>query len=83
MLCLNFSTNISWESLENDFIKIYKESLTEEILEVIEFYKTPVGKKMLLNLPTLMKQGAQIGQERVQANLHELEKMIREKMENQ
>ncbi len=79
-----FRKYLSWESLEDDFIRIYKESLTEEeILEVIEFYKTPVGQKMLLKLPTLMKQGAQIGQERVQANLHELEKMIREKMENQ
>jgi hypothetical protein len=33
-----------------------------EIKELITFYKTPVGKKLVLSLPTLASQSAQIGQ---------------------
>ena len=75
-----FNKYMSWESLKDDFIKIYKEEFTEnEIKDLIEFYKTETGKKAMKKMPILMQKGSMIGQQRVQENIHELERMIQEK----
>ena len=72
-----FSKYMSWKSLENDFVAIYMKAFTEdEFKQIVAFYKTPVGKKTLQELPKLMEQGAQIGAARVQEHLPELRQMI-------
>jgi hypothetical protein len=45
------------------------------------FYASPVGRKVVDKLPELMKQGAQLGAARVQANLPELQAMIQAEVE--
>ena len=45
---------------------------------MLTFYKTPVGKKTLNELPALMQQGAEIGMARVQAHMPELQAMLQE-----
>ncbi len=71
---------MNWDYLKNEFVKLYKEEFTEnELRDMITFYKTETGKKTLLQMPTLMQKGAQIGQKSVQDNIHELEKMIAKK----
>ncbi|EMI21809.1 hypothetical protein RMSM_01264 [Rhodopirellula maiorica SM1] len=69
--------HLSFESLKPDLIKLYKSEFTEsEIKALTEFYNTPVGKKAIEKLPTLSAAGAQIGMQRVQANMGELQTAI-------
>jgi len=65
-----------WDELEAEFMKrsinelvvllvpVYQKYLTQEDLEaIIEFYKTPVGKKFALHNPAIMQESMQIGQQ--------------------
>lgn len=47
---------LSWEKLEPMYIRLYKESFTEEeIIGMLSFYKTPAGQAVILKLPILMQ----------------------------
>src|SRR5437879_1667067 len=47
---------LTWETLMPEFVKAYKEAFTEsEIRELIAFYQTPVGQKMLVKMPELLQ----------------------------
>lgn len=53
----------STEGLYKKMAVVYTESFTEkEIDEILEFYATPVGKKMVAITPELTKKGMEIGQ---------------------
>jgi hypothetical protein len=70
---------MSWKSLQEDFILMYMKAFTEdEFKQIVAFYKTPVGKKSLQQMPTLLEQGAAIGAKRVQDHMPELQKMLEE-----
>jgi hypothetical protein len=65
---------MSWASLKDDMAKLYMAEFTEnELNELTKFYQTPLGKKTIQKMPTLMAKGAEIGQKRVQEHLPELE----------
>ena len=68
---------MSWDSLKADMIKIYMDEFTEsELGELNKFYQTPVGKKTVEKMPTLMSKGAQLGGQRVQEHMPELQAAI-------
>jgi len=68
---------MSWASLKDDMAKLYMAEFTEsELNELAKFYQTPLGKKSIQKMPTLMAKGAEIGQKRVQEHLPELEAAI-------
>jgi uncharacterized protein len=70
---------MGWASLRDEFIEIYKKAFTEaEFKEILAFYKTPVGRKTLKQMPGLMEQGAQVGAKRVQEHMAELQQMLQE-----
>ena len=53
----------STEDLYKKMATVYTESFTEEELDkILEFYATPVGKKMIAVTPELTKKGMEIGQ---------------------
>ena len=69
--------HVSYEALKDDMVKLYKAEFTEdEIREMTAFYRTPVGKKAVSKLPTLTASGAQLGMNRVQSNMGELQQAI-------
>ena len=71
------SKYMSWGSLKEDMAKLYMAEFTEsELNELTKFYQTPLGKKTIQKMPTLMAKGAEIGQKRVQEHLPELEAAI-------
>ena len=73
-----FMKYMSWESLKNDFARIYAEEFTEqELRELIAFYKTPAGAKAITKMPVLMAKGGQLGMQRVQQNMAEFNEMLR------
>jgi hypothetical protein len=60
----NFSRKISkimrddlnWDSLKPMFVRIYSESFTqEELVGVLDFYKTPAGQAMINKMPLVMQ----------------------------
>lgn len=74
-----FNKYMSGESLRDSFIDIYVETFTEkELDELNAFYSTPIGQKALKETPALMSKAAQIGEQRVQENIPELQLMIQE-----
>ena len=76
-----FEKHMGWESMKVDMAKIYMNNFSDsELKELIAFYKTPIGKKAAILVPTLASEGAAIGQERVQKNMAELQQMIQAKM---
>ena len=77
-----FSKHMSWESLKPEFVRIYSEAFTaKELHEINEFYSTDTGQKSIKLMPTLMAQGSQVGAARVQANIGELQAMIKAESE--
>ena len=50
----------------------------QELIELKQFYQTPVGRKSSRLLPELAAEGAVLGQKRVQQNIDELKSMIAE-----
>lgn len=76
-----FSKYMGWESIKEDYIKMYAEEFTAaELKEITAFYKTPVGEKLALKMPVLTKKGAEIGQKKVKDNMLELQIMLSDKM---
>ncbi len=85
-----FNKYMSGDSLQDDFVRLYTETFSEqELIEVLHFYKTPTGQKLLKATPELTSRGAAIGQKRVKENMSELKEMIAkeaeqiEKLQNQ
>lgn len=73
-----FKKHMSYESLKPDIVAIYSDAFTAaELKEINEFYKTPTGAKVVEKMPELMKKSGQIGEQRVQNNIQELQEMIR------
>ena len=81
-----FSKHMSYESLKPQMIDLYAEVFTaSELKDINSFYATPTGKKTLKEMPELLTRGAQIGAQRVQDNIQELQNMIQaesERMQN-
>jgi hypothetical protein len=74
------SKYMSWSTMKGDMVKIYMAEFTEqELKELLAFYQTPLGKKTVAKMPKLMAKGAELGQQRVQEHLPELQKAIQER----
>jgi len=68
---------MSWPGLKDEMVKLYADAFTEsELNELNKFYQTPLGKKTMQTLPGLMAKGAEIGQNKVQEHLPELQAII-------
>jgi len=77
-----FNKHMSYESLKPEMIAIYSEAFTStELKEINAFYKTPTGSKTIEKMPELMAKGGQIGAQRVQDNIQELQEMIKAESE--
>ena len=57
------TTEFSWDDLKPQLLELYVREFTEgELTEILAFYHTPTGKKTLAKFPTLIAEGAKIGQ---------------------
>lgn len=71
--------HMSMKSLKEDIISIYAGAFSEgELNEIIRFYRTPTGRKMIEKLPELTNKGMQLGAQKVQENQDELRHMLQE-----
>lgn len=73
---------MSWESLREKYTDIYVEAYSEEELKAVsEFYRSPVGQKVLASLPRVMERAVAVGQSAVTSHLDELRARVKERAE--
>ena len=63
-----FKKDMSIEKIFALYIPVYKKYFTDsDVDELIKFYKTPAGQKMIENMPNLMNDSMKIGTDYAQA----------------
>lgn len=73
-----YEKEFNWEKLKDDYISIYAETFDEKELQgLVDFYSSPVGKKIIAKQPELMQQSMQVMQKQLKTILPK----IRQKME--
>jgi|JI10StandDraft_1071094.scaffolds.fasta_scaffold00359_3 N-glycosylase/DNA lyase len=61
---VKFKAEAKAEDFVNMIMPVYAKYYTEtEINQLLEFYKSPIGKKVISTMPQLMQESMQIGQE--------------------
>ncbi|WP_167856544.1 DUF2059 domain-containing protein [Hymenobacter metallicola] len=76
--------HMSWATLKDDMVQLYAAEFTEKDLRnLTAFYKSPTGQKLLDKQPELMRATMQMGQQRLQQNIPELQQLIEKKMQTQ
>lgn len=70
--------------LEAGWVEIYKQAFTpDEVRELIEFYRTPVGAKSVRVIPVIFQQGMQLGQAWAQQAVPKVVERLKAKMQDQ
>jgi hypothetical protein len=60
------ASQLSYASLEPDYIKLYASNFTDEDLDgMLAFYKSPAGQSMIEKMPALTAQSFQLAQSRM------------------
>lgn len=68
---------IGWEQLKPNLIKLYADEFTEEELkQMVNFYQSDIGRKMLAKLPELNHRSAQMAQVRLEEVAPEVNKLL-------
>ena len=68
---------IGWDKLKPDMVKLYTSNFNEqELKDLIAFYESPLGQKVLQKMPTLTAQSAQITQSKLEAAVPEVNKLL-------
>lgn len=67
---------VGWSVLKPDLIKLYNSQFSEaELKALLDFYKSPVGKKVLEKMPELSRDSAQLTQDRLQQSVAVVNKL--------
>jgi hypothetical protein len=70
---------MSWEKIKDDFIQIYMAVFTEEeIQELIVFYQSPIGRKLVEKQPLLLQQSMALSQKYIQNILPKIQEITQE-----
>jgi len=73
-----YNKYIGWDSMKDDLAKLYAKHYTaEEIKDIIKFYKTKTGKKVLKNIGKLSYEGQMITREKLQLHIDELKDILK------
>ena len=76
-----YSDQIGWDAMKDEIIGLYVEGFTEqELNEMVGFYSTPTGKKMIHTVPVLMMERAKIAMLRIQQSQPKLQKQLKNKI---
>lgn len=77
-----FKKYMSFQNLKPEMVKAYSEAFTAaELKELNTFYAGDVGQKAVRKMPEIMTRVGQIGATRVQANMGELQEMMKAEAE--
>lgn len=68
---------VAWDKLKPGMVKLYTDNFSEsELKDLIAFYQSPLGKKVLEKMPTLTAQSAQMTQAKLEAAVPEVNKLL-------
>jgi len=70
---------MQWQEIKDDYIGLYTDAFTEqELHQLIQFYSTPLGRKVIEKMPVLMEQSMQLGQKKMMKIMPELQALSEE-----
>ena len=76
-----FQRYVSWDAVREQYVDLYVDTFTEAELDgLAAFYRTPLGQRVVEEQAHMTREGAQIGQEIVEAHQAELMVMIMQAM---
>ncbi|MES2818051.1 MAG: DUF2059 domain-containing protein [Pseudomonadota bacterium] len=68
---------VGWDKLQPDMVKLYTSNFSEqEVKDLIAFYQSPLGKKVLEKMPALTEQSAKLTQAKLEAAVPEVNKLL-------
>jgi hypothetical protein len=68
---------IGWNKLQPDMVKLYTSNFTEkELKDLVAFYESPLGKKVLTKMPELTQQSAQLTQSKLESAVPVVNKLL-------
>jgi hypothetical protein len=71
----------TWDELYPEYVRIYREAFTEaELRELIAFYRTPLGSKLVELTPQITREASMITQRLMQDRVPELQLRMRQQM---
>ena len=70
---------MQWQEIKNDYVELYTDAFTEqELRQLIQFYSTPLGHKVVEKMPVLMEQSMQLGQKKMMKIMPEIQVLSEE-----
>jgi hypothetical protein len=76
-----FSEFFVWEEMRDLYLDVYVEVFTEdELKELIQFYQSPLGQKLLNKMPALMQKSMQKTQAMLQKRMPEFQERLQKTM---
>ncbi len=70
---------IGWPKLKPDMIKLYTDNFTEsELKDLVKFYQSPLGKKVLEKMPQVTQQSAQLTQAKLESAVPVVNKLLQD-----
>lgn len=77
-------THLRWESMKGDYVRLYTDLFSErELRDLVAFYRTPLGRKLIETTPELTVRTADITHRHLQQHMPELQQKIIDRMQNQ
>jgi hypothetical protein len=68
---------VGWEKIKPDMVKLYTSTFNEqEMKDLIRFYESPLGKKVLQQMPTLTAQSAQLTQAKLETAVPKVNQLL-------
>ncbi|MFZ0241404.1 MAG: DUF2059 domain-containing protein [Desulfobacterales bacterium] len=73
---------LRWQNIKEDYVGLYTAAFTEqELHQLIAFYSTPAGQKMVARMPALMQQSLQLGQQKIERIMPEIQALTEEMLQ--
>lgn len=70
---------VGWDKIKPDMVKLYTSNFTEqELKDLIKFYQSPLGKKVMLKMPELTARSAQLTQKRIEGAVPQVNKLLKD-----
>jgi len=68
---------VGWDKIKPGMVKLYTDTFNEkEISELIDFYRSPLGRKVMEKMPALTMQSAQLTQRSLERAVPEVNKLL-------
>ncbi|MDF0729901.1 DUF2059 domain-containing protein [Pseudomonas entomophila] len=68
---------IGWKKLKPQMVDLYTKTFTEaELTDLVKFYETPLGKKVLREMPRVTQQSAQLTQQNLEPAVPVVNKLL-------